>query len=188
MAHRLLVERDGGGCAGLVSPDRTGGSVAMSEKSLLEVDLARLGDRQFFPSPAAWEDQVLYFLMLDRFSDGHEQGFRGNNRRRVRGGTTPQFQPTDAENAFRTPEEADRWREAGARWVGGTLKGLTSKIGYLQRLGVTAIWVSPIFKQVAFHDTYHGYGFTISSRSISISARVQTWCTWWKQPIEPASM
>ena len=56
------------------------------------------------------------------------------------------------------PEEANRWREAGARWVGGTLKGLTSKIGYLQRLGVTAIWVSPIFKQVAFHDTYHGYG------------------------------
>ena len=51
----------------------------MSEKSLLEVDLARLCDRQFFPSPAAWEDQVLYFLMLDRFSDGNEQGYRGNN-------------------------------------------------------------------------------------------------------------
>ena len=130
----------------------------MSEKSLLEVDLARLCNRQFFPSPAAWEDQVLYFLMLDRFSDGNEQGYRGNSGRRVRRGTTPQFQPTDAESAFRTPEEANRWREAGARWVGGTLKGLTSKIGYLQRLGVTAIWVSPIFKQVAFHDTYHGYG------------------------------
>ena len=130
----------------------------MSEKSLWEVDLARLCDRQFFPSPAAWEDQILYFLMLDRFSDGNEQGYRGNNRRRARGGTTPQFQPTDAESALRTPEEADRWREAGARWVGGTLKGLTSKIGYLQRLGVTAIWVSPIFKQIAFHDTYHGYG------------------------------
>ena len=130
----------------------------MSEKSLLEVDLVRLCDRQFFPSPAAWEDQVLYFLMLDRFSDGNEQGYRGNNRRRVRRGTTPQFQPSDAENAFQTPEEADRWREAGAHWAGGTLKGLTSKIGYLQRLGVTGIWVSPIFKQVAFHDTYHGYG------------------------------
>ena len=130
----------------------------MSEKSLREVALARLCNRQFFPSPAAWEDQVLYFLMLDRFSDGNEQGYRGNNGRRVRRGTTPPFQPTDAEHAFQTPEAADRWREAGSRWVGGTLKGLTSKIGYLQRLGVTAIWVSPIFKQVAFHDTYHGYG------------------------------
>ena len=130
----------------------------MSEKSLLEVDLARLCDRQFFPSPVVWEDQVLYFLMLDRFSDGNEQGYRGNNGRRTRRGTTPQFRPTDADNALQTPAEADRWRDAGARWVGGTLKGLTSKIGYLQRLGATAIWLSPIFKQVAFHDTYHGYG------------------------------
>src|SRR5437660_5081380 len=113
MAHRLLVERDGGGCAGLVSPDRTGGSVAMSENSLLEVDFTRLCDRQFFPSPAAWEDQVLYFLMLDRFSDGNEQGYRGNNGRRVRRGTTALFQPTDAENALQTLEEAERWREAG---------------------------------------------------------------------------
>jgi glycosidase len=130
----------------------------MSEKSLLEVDLARLCDRQFFPSPVAWEDQVLYFLMLDRFSDGNEQGYRGNNGRRTRRGTTPQFRPTDADNALQTPAEANRWRDAGARWAGGTLKGLTSKIGYLQRLGATAIWISPIFKQVAFHDTYHGYG------------------------------
>src|SRR5215468_12579894 len=89
MVHSLLGERDGGGCAGLVSTDRTGGIVAMSEKSLREVALARLCDRQFFPSPAAWEDQVLYFLMLDRFSDGNEKGYRGNNGRRVRRGTTP---------------------------------------------------------------------------------------------------
>src|SRR2546425_11188724 len=102
MAHSLPVEGDGGGCAGLVSTDRTGGIVAMSEKSLREVDLARLCDRQFFPSPDAWEDQVLYFLMLDRFSDGNEQGYRGNNGRRVRRGTTPQFQPTDAEKVFGT--------------------------------------------------------------------------------------
>src|SRR5215813_14072915 len=137
MAHSLLVERDEGGGAGFVSTDRTGGIVAMSEKSLREVALARLCNRQFFPSPAAWEDQVLYFLMLDRFSDDNEQGFRGNNKRRVRRGTTPQFQPTDAENAVRTPAKAEHWRKTGAHWMGSTLKGLTSKIGYLQRLGVT---------------------------------------------------
>jgi glycosidase len=38
------------------------------------------------------------------------------------------------------------------------LKGLESKLGYLKRLGVTAIWVSPVFKQVSFQPTYHGYG------------------------------
>ena len=42
----------------------------MIEKSLLELDFASLTRRTFTPSPAAWEDQVLYFLLLDRFSDG----------------------------------------------------------------------------------------------------------------------
>ena len=134
----------------------------MSEKSLREVDLARLCDRQFFPSPAAWEDQVLYFLMLDRFSDGNEQGYRGNNGRRVRRGTTPQFQPTDAENAFRTPEAADRWRQAGARWVGGTLKGLSSKIGYLQ-LGFAYQGVMFIFEVATdWYDSFQNLMETVS--------------------------
>jgi hypothetical protein len=31
------------------------------EKSLLELDFASLTRRTFTPSPAAWEDQVLYF-------------------------------------------------------------------------------------------------------------------------------
>jgi hypothetical protein len=144
----------------------------MSEKSLLEIDLAGLSDRQFFPSPAAWEDQVLYFLMLDRFSDGNEQGYRGNNRRRVRRGTTPQFQPTDAENAFGTPEAAECWREAGAHWVGGT-----PPYGSV-----------PSSSRLPFTIPTTAMGFTISSRSTRISAHVQTWYKWWKRLIEPASM
>ena len=43
------------------------------EKSLLEIDFASLTRGPFTPSPAAWEDQVLYFLMLDRFSNGNEK-------------------------------------------------------------------------------------------------------------------
>ena len=51
----------------------------MIEKSLLEIDFASLMRRTFTPSPAAWEDQVLYFLLLDRFSDGREKdGYRDN--------------------------------------------------------------------------------------------------------------
>jgi len=44
------------------------------EKSLLDIDFGSLTRRPFTPSPAAWEDQVLYFLLLDRFSDGNECG------------------------------------------------------------------------------------------------------------------
>lgn len=36
--------------------------------------------------------------------------------------------------------------------------GIQSKLGYLRRLGVTALWIGPIFKQVQALETYHGYG------------------------------
>jgi glycosidase len=111
-----------------------------------------------FPSPIAWEDQTFYFLMLDRFSDGRENGYKDNEGNLVRSGTTPAYSPAGAENAVKTEADAAHWREAGTKYVGGTLKGLESKIGYLKRLGVTALWISPIFKQVRFRETYHGYG------------------------------
>jgi len=130
----------------------------MTEKRLKDLDFSSLRRRKFTPSPFAWEDQVLYFLMLDRFSDGQENGYRDNDGQVVTTGTTPLFQSTDADNAIQTEADARRWREAGTKWVGGTLQGLTSKLGYLERLGVTAVWISPIFRQVSFQETYHGYG------------------------------
>jgi glycosidase len=130
----------------------------MGERSLQDLDLTALSDRTFTPSPAAWEDQVLYFLMLDRFSDGKEKDYLDNEGQLVINGTTPLYQAGDSDNAVQTDQDAARWREAGVHWAGGTLKGLTSKIGYLKRMGITALWVSPIFKQVAYQDTYHGYG------------------------------
>ena len=131
----------------------------MNITSIRDVDFAALRQRAFHPSPAAWEDQVLYFLLLDRFSDGNETGFRANDGTMVASGTTPLFSPADANNAISSEPDAASWRNAGARFCGGTLRGLTSKLGYLRRLGITALWVSPIFRQVAFDPgSYHGYG------------------------------
>jgi glycosidase len=124
------------------------------EKSLLDIDFASLTRRTFSPSPAAWEDQVLYFLLLDRFSDGDEKdGFRDDADRPAQGGSTPLYRAEDSGRV-----EYDAWFRAGGGWQGGTLQGLKSKLGYLRRLGITALWVSPIFRQVAFEPTYHGYG------------------------------
>jgi len=131
----------------------------MSEKRLSDLNWPSLLQRQFQPSPLAWEDQVLYFLLPDRFSDGKEKGYRDNIGNKVTTGSTPPFDPkVDNGNAIQTPVDAANWRDAGAVFVGGNLKGLTTKLGYLSRIGVTAIWVGPIFKQVAFQQTYHGYG------------------------------
>lgn len=127
--------------------------------SVRELDFAALRRRAFHPSPVAWEDQVLYFLMLDRFSDGRELGYIDNEDEPVTTGTTPPFAPSDAGNAIGNEVAAAAWRESGGRFCGGNLRGLTDKLGYLRRLGVSAIWVSPIFRQVAFDPgAYHGYG------------------------------
>lgn len=125
------------------------------ERSLKGIDWAALRRGEYTPSPAAWEDQLLYFLMLDRFSDGRERGFRDLDGQLVDSGETPPFRfPEDAYQA-----DQATWADAGDEWQGGTLKGLESKVGYLKRLGVTALWVSPVFKQAAADKhSYHGYG------------------------------
>jgi glycosidase len=131
----------------------------MPEKSLSELDLRALrANRKYFPSPAHWEDEVIYFLLLDRFSDGKENLYRDNLGNLVTTGSTPPFIAADNGSAVGTAADAARWRDAGTRFVGGTLRGLESKLGYLQRLGVTAVWISPIFKQVGADNSYHGYG------------------------------
>lgn len=128
------------------------------ETSISQIDLDALTRRSYYPSPAAWEDEVLYFLMLDRFSDGSERDYLDNDGNPVNSGTTPRFSAGDAGNAVTNPAEAFAWSEAGSKFVGGNLKGLESKIGYLARMNITAIWISPIFRQVPYEETYHGYG------------------------------
>src|SRR5262249_34362825 len=111
------------------------------EKSLAELDFAALTRRTFTPSPAAWEDQVLYFLLLDRFSDGKEKdGYRNNEDQPVRSGDTPLYRTEDPGRV-----DYDAWLRSGGDWQGGTLAGLKSKLGYLRRLGITALWISPVF-------------------------------------------
>ena len=123
-----------------------------------DIDFATLTARAFHPSPAAWEDEVFYFFLVDRFSDGQERDFIDNSGAPATSGATPRLRAEDRGNAVQNEADAAAWREAGARFVGGTLKGATSKIGYLKRLGVTAVWVSPVFKQPPWAESYHGYG------------------------------
>jgi glycosidase len=131
---------------------------AMSEQNLSDLNWPQLLNRQFHPSPVAWEDQVLYFMLPDRFSDNRERGFRDVAGNLVSTGATPLFRATDSDNAIQTDADAQAWRDAGGVYVGGTLQGLTSKLGYLRRMGITAVWIGPVFKQVKFQQTYHGYG------------------------------
>jgi hypothetical protein len=120
--------------------DREG--VPMAVKSLAELQLADLiRGKTFTKSPVSWEDEVLYFLLVDRFSDGKEKGYRDLGGAVVTTGTTELFQPADAQNAVGTEADAKKWRDAGLSYVGGNLPGLKSKLGYLKRMGVTGLWL-----------------------------------------------
>ena len=117
--------------------------------SVRRIDLPRR--KRYYPSPADWRDETLYFLLPDRFSDGQEQKPSLLDRNNLA-----------AARPARPDGESwrwDLWAQSGAeRWQGGTLRGVRSKLGYLKNLGVTAIWIGPVFKQRGHLDTYHGYG------------------------------
>ena len=90
---------------------------------------------RFFPSPADWRDEVLYFLLPDRFSDAAEASRPLLDRSDLAAARPPSFR-------------FDRWAQGGGeRWQGGTLRGIVSKLDYLATLGVTCLWVGPVFKQ-----------------------------------------
>ena len=132
----------------------------MTARRVADLDFAAVTAGPSTPSPSAWEDEVLYFLLVDRFADGREDGVL-DLAGVPTAGATPLFTPADDGNAVGTEADAARWRRAGTERVGGTLAGVRSKLGYLRRIGVTAIWISPVLKQAAppagDQANYHGY-------------------------------
>jgi glycosidase len=111
-------------------------------------------DRSYRKSPSDWRDQIFYFLLPDRFSNGQEQPDRlldvdlstSDGLQRIKGIRGPNWM-------------WDNWQSSGAdRFQGGTLKGIQSKLAYLNDLGIKTIWIGPVFRQRVELNTYHGYG------------------------------
>jgi glycosidase len=76
-----------------------------------------------------FRDEIVYQLLTDRFHNGDA----GN----------------DGGDLSRRGDAADPTNPVG--WHGGDFAGIREKIeeGYFQRLGVTALWISPVVRQVA---------------------------------------
>ena len=97
------------------------------------------------------QDEVVYFLLPDRFANADVSNDRGG----LKGGPlTTGFDP--ASKAF---------------YHGGDLKGLSSRLDYIQSLGATAVWLAPIFKNKPVQGApgeesagYHGYWVTDFTR------------------------
>jgi glycosidase len=111
--------------------------------AIREVALPRR--QRFHPSPADWRDEIIYFLLPDRFSDGGESA-------------RPLLDRNDLSRHRSAGFRWDAWSASGGgRYQGGTLRGVTSKLDYIASLGATTLWVAPVFKQRTHWDSYHGY-------------------------------
>ena len=95
------------------------------------------------PDAFNWPNATVYFVLTDRFVNGDPGNDHSYGRRN------------------------DGMQEIGT-FHGGDLRGLTSKLDYLQQLGVTALWISAPFEQIHGwvgggtkgdfpHYAYHGY-------------------------------
>ncbi len=99
------------------------------------------------PHPAKqvdWNAEILYFILIDRFCNGDSSNDVGNN--------PLSHVPYD-------PAKGNI--EALKTYQGGDLQGVIDQLDYLQSLGITAIWLSPVFDN-SDHDfvgwwPYHGY-------------------------------
>ena len=108
----------------------------------ISAPLPRAGNFQGFN-----QDDVIYLLMPDRFADGEA----ANDDPAVSRGLFDRHKPR--------------------RYHGGDLQGVINRLPYLKDLGVTALWLNPIYDNNNQLDTretdngepstgYHGYGAT----------------------------
>jgi glycosidase len=108
-------------------------------RSVREIDFRPIRGKRYWSCEREWREEFIYFLMVDRFHDGRD-------RRPVSG--------TGRSRGGGAPEQL-------RRFCGGTLRGITANLDYVQGLGCTAIWLSPVFENDGAPDpnasTYHGY-------------------------------
>lgn len=91
--------------------------------------------RLHVPSPD-WRDQIVYFVVTDRFDDGDP---RNNDQH------AGEFDATD-----------------NAKYNGGDLRGIQRRLDYIRGLGATAIWITPPVANLWWNTAtryggYHGY-------------------------------
>ena len=128
-----------------VTPNQTSSQYEVSEpeekidslveevKPESEIDLEFLYTRDI-----EFRQETIYFLVVDRFYDGDPENSEGPN-----------------------PELYDPEGKDWGKYWGGDLQGVIDKLDYLKDMGVTALWLTPLFEQVEAlfieQAAIHGY-------------------------------
>ena len=128
-----------------VTPDQTSSQYEVTEpeakiESLVaEVKLETELDLEFlYTRDIEFRQETIYFIVVDRFYDGDPANNEGPN-----------------------PELYDPESKDWGKYWGGDLQGVIDKLDYLKDMGVTAVWLTPLFEQVEAlfveQAAIHGY-------------------------------
>ncbi len=107
---------------------------------------ARMGGREFlltvhlpdFSTPDKWKGGIMYQIFPDRFARDGEVAVDDKKILRDDWGGTPTYLPING-------------KVLNNDFFGGNIQGISRKLKYLQSLGVTSIYLNPIFKAASNH-------------------------------------
>jgi len=118
-------------------------ALSASEKATAKGDMAKATKLAPYQQ-RDFQDEVFYFVLPDRFYNGDKSNDLGA--------------PTNDKKRALSRGGVDKSHKG--MYHGGDLAGLTEKLPYLDNMGITAIWLTPILRNQAMQaDTsgYHGY-------------------------------
>ncbi|WP_100643657.1 alpha-amylase family glycosyl hydrolase [Alteromonas facilis] len=120
------------------APDE--GSAAIAEQQAPVIPLDTAPPPEYASHIRDVRDDVFYFVLPDRFNNADPSN----------------------DNGFSTQPISAGGLDVTSKWAfhGGDMKGIEEKLDYLQGLGVTAIWMTPILRNQAIQSTgfaHHGY-------------------------------
>lgn len=108
-------------------------SLVRQDKPESDIDLEFLYTRDI-----EFRQETIYFIVVDRFYDGDPENNQGPN-----------------------PELYDPEKQNWGLYWGGDLQGIIDRLDYLKNLGVTSLWLTPLFEQVEAlfveQAAIHGY-------------------------------
>lgn len=129
-------------CMAMACSQSTGQNVDTQESEISTATTAAATYTQRLP-----QDEVIYFVIPDRFENANPNNDRGG------------FEGTRLDHGFDPA--------AKGFYNGGDLQGLTQRLDYIAGLGVTAIWLGPIYQNKPVQGAageessgYHGYWIT----------------------------
>ena len=112
-------------------------TIELSKKNQSKTYTYQLHNRKNYQTPGVDASDLIYLAMPDRFSNGNPDN-----------------------DVFNTMTQKEVNRNKMYFRHGGDLKGIDNHLDYLDKTGITSLWLNPIQENDQPSESYHGYAIT----------------------------